>query len=179
MVTMVTLHEAIREAVLFFGGVASSNEIAKYISEKYPNMWKRNSIKTCLYSCSVNNPSAYVHHASTPKFLFNHGQGVYEVYDPKKHGVWSNGVKINETQPIQMKGAVETSSSKEELIKVNEPKMGLGESHAANEVKVGSTETLTLTKDKVEDTGNRFSFFNALKSLIAKIKFIIFLIFRV
>lgn len=175
---MVTLHEAIREAVVSFGGVASSNEIAKYIGEKYPNMWKRNSIKTCLYSCSVNNPSAYVHHASTPKFLFNHGQGVYEIYDPKKHGVWSNGVKIDETQPIQMKGVTEISP-KEELIKISEPKVGLSKSHAVNEVKVGSTETLKLTKDEVEDTSNKFSFFNALKSLIAKIKFIILLVFRI
>ncbi|MEM1545046.1 MAG: hypothetical protein QXY40_02065 [Candidatus Methanomethylicia archaeon] len=170
---MVTLHEVIREAILSFGGVASSNEIAKYINEKYPNTWKRNSIKTCLYSCSVNNPSAYAHHASTPKFLFNHGQGVYEIYDPKKHGVWSNGVKIDETQPIQVREVLD-ASPKEEAIETE-----LSQSHAANEVRINPAETLKPTRNEVENTSNKFSFFDAIKSLIAKIKLIIFLIFRI
>jgi hypothetical protein len=175
---MVTLHEVIREAVISFGGVASSNEVAKYINEKYPNTWRKSSIKTCLYSCSVNNPSAYIHHASTPKFLFSHGQGIYEIYDPKKHGVWSNGVKIDETQPIQVKEVLDTYP-KEDTIEINKLEVGLNEVHAVSEVKINSTEALKPTIDKVENTNNKFSFFDALKSFIAKIKFIIFLIFRI
>ncbi len=174
---MVTLHEVIREAIISFGGVASSNEIAKYINEKYPNTWRRSSIKTCLYSCSVNNPSAYVHHASTPKFLFNHGQGIYEIYDSKKHGVWSNGMRIDEVQPIQPKEVLDTSPKED--INVNKLEVELSQSHAASEVKISSTETLKPTRNEVENANSKFSFLDALKSFIAKIKLIIFLIFRI
>jgi hypothetical protein len=83
---LATMAEALREAVEHFGGRATRDQIRNYLDETYPNQWKPGTLTAHLYGCAVNNPKAFTHHPSLPKFLFRLDADTFEMYDPKKHG---------------------------------------------------------------------------------------------
>ena len=78
--------EAIKEVLLELNRPATSKEIKKLVSEKYPDKFEDSTIVAHVYGCSANNPKAYEHHSSQPKILWDRQDGTYELYDPKKHG---------------------------------------------------------------------------------------------
>jgi hypothetical protein len=45
-----------------------------------------------LYGCRVNDPIAYQHHPSQPKFPLSLGSGRFEIYDAAKYGAQQNGL---------------------------------------------------------------------------------------
>jgi hypothetical protein len=70
-----------------------------WIKTHYPNQWLESTVAAHLYGCTVNNPKAYQHHRSAPKFLYAHGNGRYELYDPERHGSYQDGVPEGEDLP--------------------------------------------------------------------------------
>ncbi len=88
---MTTCQEAILAFFKEFRGVASEEQVSDHIEKAYSGRWKRSTVGAHLYGCSVNNPAAYRHHSSFSKFLFDHGNRKYELYDPAKHGKWEGG----------------------------------------------------------------------------------------
>jgi len=102
---MATISEAIRQMVTELGRIVSAREVIETINKRYPRKWKESAIYAHLYGCSVNNPPAYTQHPSMPKFLFDHRQRRYELYNPEKHGRWSKGHLISETSGEPSGGA--------------------------------------------------------------------------
>ena len=95
---MVACHQAIREVMLEAGSILVAKEIINCIYARYPDRpWKESTIYAHLYGCSVNNPPAYTQHASFPKFLFDHGNRKYELYDQAKHGKWDKGYRMDKS----------------------------------------------------------------------------------
>ena len=109
---MPTMAEAIEETLRELGGRASREEIRKRVEEKYPETWQPSTLTAHLYGCVVNNPKSYIHHSSTRKFLFRCGDGLFEFYDPAKHGenVW---VPTEEDGAAVIDEALEASISME------------------------------------------------------------------
>lgn len=106
------MSQAIREAVEQHGERASREEIRRYIDQKYPDKWQWSTLTAHLYGCSVNNPKAYIHHPHTPKFLFRHEDGRFQVYDPKVHGEITATAALEE-EPETAEEAYEVSLSLE------------------------------------------------------------------
>ncbi len=88
---MTTISEALKEIFSEFNRTMSAREVIQIINQRYPDKWKESALNAHLYGCSVNNPPAYTQHASMPKFLFDHGQRRYELYDSAKHGKYVKG----------------------------------------------------------------------------------------
>jgi hypothetical protein len=82
---MPTLAQAIKEYVTTIGS-ATSEDIKREISKKYPNKWKITAIQAHLYACAVNQPKAYIHHRSYEKFLYKSVDGTFQIYDEVTHG---------------------------------------------------------------------------------------------
>lgn len=76
------------------------NGVSRIVSLPNGNKWKANTLTGHLYGCCVNNPKAFQHHPSFPRFLFARGNGSYELYDPTKHGAYERGLPAGE-QPEQ------------------------------------------------------------------------------
>lgn len=87
-----TFADALREALTALGGIRTKGEIASWVQQHYPNKWKTGTLTGHLYGCRVNHPKAFEHHPSQPKFLFDHGNDRYELYDASKHGTYEKGV---------------------------------------------------------------------------------------
>lgn len=92
---MITISEAIKEVFTELNRVASAKEVVRIINQRYPNRWKESAIYAHLYGCSVNRPSAYMQHPYMPKFLFDHGRRMYELYNPEKHGKYDKGYPVS------------------------------------------------------------------------------------
>lgn len=87
-----TFGDALKESLIALGGVRTKAEIAAWIRKRYPGRWKTTTLDGHLNGCRVNNPKAYQHHRSQPKFMFTaKGSGRYEMYDATKHGTFRNG----------------------------------------------------------------------------------------
>ena len=89
------------EAVEALGGKASRADIEQFIVSRYPN-YTRTNLNADLCAVSVNCKSrGHYHQNSKPRRtdtgsefdrLFRQGSGrsiLYEIYDPRRHGVWS------------------------------------------------------------------------------------------
>jgi hypothetical protein len=74
--------EAIQSA-LEPGEVVTFSELLRRV--KLKGSWKDESIWQDLMASIVNLPPARYHWKSSKSFLFIHGDGRYELYDPHKH----------------------------------------------------------------------------------------------
>lgn len=77
-----TCAEAIR-ALIKPGQILSFSELFRHVKQR--GTWKDETIWQHLMSLVVNLPPARQHWKSTNPFLFLHGDGRYELYDPKVH----------------------------------------------------------------------------------------------
>ncbi len=87
--------QMIKEAIEYYSGRATNNEIKDYINERYEGM-NQNSISNQIMVCTVNQPSR-IHFPENKKprianskydLLYSPEKGVVEQYDPQKHGHW-------------------------------------------------------------------------------------------
>lgn len=76
--------EAIRSS-LKVGDIVTFSELFKRVKQKGP--WKDETIWQHLMGLIVNLPPARHHWKAMDPFLFIHGDGRYELYDPKRHPV--------------------------------------------------------------------------------------------
>jgi hypothetical protein len=74
--------DAIR-SVLIPNEVVTFSELFKRVKQK--GTWKDDSIWQDMMAHIVNLPPARYHWKSSKPFLFIHGDGRYELYDPQKH----------------------------------------------------------------------------------------------
>ena len=74
--------EAVRSS-LKPGEVAAFSELYKRVKQK--GDWKDETIWQHLIGLIVNLPPARHHWKTAVPFLFLHGDGRYEIYDPQKH----------------------------------------------------------------------------------------------
>jgi hypothetical protein len=86
-----TLAQAIKTYMETVGHQVSSADIKHQINTQYPGRWKAATIQTLLYACVVNQPKAYVHYPSDPKFMYKNSNGYFELYSEGVHGanVWA------------------------------------------------------------------------------------------
>ncbi|RLE66704.1 MAG: hypothetical protein DRJ47_01670 [Thermoprotei archaeon] len=88
--------EAVKKAILELGGGPVTAE-ELFSKVKAMGSWSDDTIWQHLMSLVINLPPAYKHWPNTPeRFLFLRDDGKYEIYDPDKHGIYSEGVKIKE-----------------------------------------------------------------------------------
>lgn len=104
---MLTMAQAIRSIVEKSDRPMNSKEIKAAVETAYPNHWQPSNVQVELYACSINNPKAYVHHPSIPKFLFKHSDGTFELYSEEKHG------------PNEWAPAAENESSAADLVEAS------------------------------------------------------------
>ncbi len=101
-----TFSEALRECLTALGGSRSKSEIASWINANYGTRWKPATLAGHLYGCCVNRPKGIEHHPSFPRFLMVHQNGLYELYDPEKHGKYTtagypaDGIAASSPQPV-------------------------------------------------------------------------------
>ncbi len=95
-----TFADALKESLDTLGGIRTKAEIAAWIDEHHPNKWKAATLSGHLYGCRVNDPKAYQHHASQPKFIFSHGSGRYELYDASRHGLFVGGLPEGDQESV-------------------------------------------------------------------------------
>ena len=95
-----TFADALKESLNALGGIRTKAEIGTWIQQHYPNKWKASTLSGHLYGCRVNDPKAYQHHASQPKFIFSHGSGRYELYDASRHGLFVGGLLEGEHKSV-------------------------------------------------------------------------------
>ena len=74
--------DAIRSS-LKHGEVVTSSDLYRRIKQK--GSWKDETIWQHMMALVVNLPPARHHWKSITPFLFVHGDGRYELYDPQKH----------------------------------------------------------------------------------------------
>jgi hypothetical protein len=74
--------DAIR-SLLIPNEVVTFSELFKRVKQK--GTWKDDSIWQDMMANIVNLPPARYHWKSNKPFLFIHGDGRYELYDPQKH----------------------------------------------------------------------------------------------
>ncbi len=77
-----TCAEAI-ESSLARGEVVAYSELFSRVRQK--GSWKNETVWQNLMAVIVNLPPARYHWHSVKPFLFLHGDGRYELYDPQKH----------------------------------------------------------------------------------------------
>jgi hypothetical protein len=65
------------------GETVTSSELYKRVKQK--GSWKDETVWQHLIGLIVNLPAARHHWRSAVPFLFLHGDGRYELYDPSKH----------------------------------------------------------------------------------------------
>jgi hypothetical protein len=104
-----TMAEAIRKFVEKSSGKVTSDEVKQAINAEYLGQWKPTTLQAHLYACAVNNPKAYIHHPSTPKFLYKNSDGSFELYDEVRHGVNEWAPAEGEDQISPLGELVETS----------------------------------------------------------------------
>ncbi len=71
------------EASLSRGEVVTYSELFNRVRRK--GSWKNETVSQHLMAVIVNLPPARYHWRSVKPFLFLHGDGRYELYDPQKH----------------------------------------------------------------------------------------------
>ncbi len=77
-----TCADAIR-ASLVPGELVSSSELYERVRRK--GSWKNETVWQHMIGLIVNLPVARFHWPSAKPFLFLHGDGRYELYDPQRH----------------------------------------------------------------------------------------------
>lgn len=90
------VREMIKEAVTALGGRCTRAQIMDYINQHYPGT-NEHTVSTQIGICVVNQKSR-VHYPENQRaricnderydFMYAVERGVYELYNPKKHGVW-------------------------------------------------------------------------------------------
>lgn len=83
---MTTMAQAIWEFLKSAGGKVKAEQIKQAINTQYPGQWKATTLQAHLYACAANNPKAYIHHPSTPKFLYRNADGTFDLYSEEQHG---------------------------------------------------------------------------------------------
>ena len=89
-----TCREAVKRAMLELGGGPVT---AEELFSRVRSMgdWSDDTIWQHLMCLVVNLPPAYRHWPNAPeRFLFLGEDGRYGLYDPEKHGIYSNGLRI-------------------------------------------------------------------------------------
>jgi len=83
---MSTMADAIKRYVSSQQGKVTPKQIWAAVNSSHPDQWKESTFQAHMYACAVNQPKAYVHHASTEKFLYKHSDGTFEMYSEAMHG---------------------------------------------------------------------------------------------
>ncbi|HZL26499.1 MAG TPA: endonuclease NucS domain-containing protein [Acidobacteriaceae bacterium] len=83
-----TAEHAVKQAYEALGGVQKSENVLRWIKEKYPSRWDDETLRNYIRACSVNYPKAISYDPDFPRFLFRHGIGKYELYQPDRHGIF-------------------------------------------------------------------------------------------
>ncbi len=94
MKNKLTCREAIKKAILELGGGPVT---AEELFSKVGSMgdWSNDTIWQHLMWLVVNLPPAYRHWPNAPeRFLFLRENGRYEIYDPEKHGIYSDELRV-------------------------------------------------------------------------------------
>ena len=89
----------VKEIILALGGRLRNKDFLKYANEKYPGEIHEGSLSDHLYAMSVNSPSRLQYpenkkargHNERLDILYKdeNERGVFELYDPAKHGKWT------------------------------------------------------------------------------------------
>lgn len=97
-----TCRKAVKRVLVELGGgPVTAEELFNRV--KSMGEWSDDTIWQHLMALVVNLPPAYRHWPNMPeRFLFIREDGRYELYDPRKHGIYSNGLRIK-TPPNQNK----------------------------------------------------------------------------
>jgi endonuclease len=95
---MITAAQAIRAYVESADGPVTADQVKEHIQSEYPERWTPNTVQAHLSACVVNNPKAYIHHPSIPKFLYRNSDGTFEMYSETAHGPneWAPGEAVDE-----------------------------------------------------------------------------------
>jgi hypothetical protein len=110
---MTTTAQAIRTYLESANGKVTAEQIKHHINEEYPGQWKAGTLQAHLYGCVANNPKAYIHHASAPKFLYKNSDGTFELYSEELHGPNEWAPKEGEDDIPEVNELVETTISLE------------------------------------------------------------------
>ena len=94
MKNKLTCRKAVKRALIELdGGPATAEELFSRV--KSMGEWSDDTIWQHLMALVVNLPPAYGHWPNMPeRFLFIREDGRYELYDPRKHGIYNNGLRI-------------------------------------------------------------------------------------
>lgn len=114
-----TMAQALKQAMRALGGTQSKQAIGRWIEGRYPGRWKPGTLVGHLAGCSVNNPTGIKHHRSFLRFLYDRGNGEYELYDSGKHGAFDeNGYSAGQ-EPLstglceEIQEVIEESAARE------------------------------------------------------------------
>jgi len=111
---------ALLEAFSQFGGIQETSTIREWLFENHPGLFSVRSVGQYLRGCSVNAPIAISWHKDFPRFLYKHGHGQFELYDPEKHGLFDEAgykdgqkpmlVDISDELEEELSDAIEASN---------------------------------------------------------------------
>lgn len=87
--------DMVREAIDHLEQPLSYAAILQYVTNKFGNV-NRDTLQRYIYRCTVNQPARVNWHPNNKEriadteydLLYNTGQGVFERYNPTKHGLW-------------------------------------------------------------------------------------------
>ena len=114
----------VKEIILALGGRLRNKDFLKYANEKYPGEIHEGSLSDHLYAMSVNSPSRLQYPENKKVRDYNerldilykdeNERGVFELYDPTKHGKWTimldhNGKTVLAKDGVPLSGDPESS----------------------------------------------------------------------
>lgn len=93
------MSEALREYFSKPGKMRDKAAVKQWIETHYSGKWAAGTLRDHLYGGRVNHPLAYKHHPGQKKFLYEHPGHLFERYDPKRHGLFREGVAVDGEVP--------------------------------------------------------------------------------
>jgi hypothetical protein len=115
----------VKEIILALGGRLRNKDFLKYANEKYPGEIHEGSLSDHLYAMSVNSPSRLQYPENKKVRDYNerldilykdeNERGVFELYDPAKHGKWTIMLDHNGKTVLAKDGIPISDSSVETL----------------------------------------------------------------
>ena len=90
---------ALKEYFNRAGKIRDKAAVRQWVETNYSGKWAPGTLRDHLYGGRVNHPLAYKHHPGQKKFLYEHPGGLFERYDPKRHGQFREGVALDGEVP--------------------------------------------------------------------------------
>ena len=165
----------VKEIILALGGRLRNKDFLKYANEKYPGEIHEGSLSDHLYAMSVNSPSRLQYpenmkargHNERLDVLYKveNERGVFELYDPDKHGKWTIILDHNK-KPVLAKDGVPISDSSVEIFSFEKLKDAIKHHiryHQSNYLEIAirtllDSENFTTEWDKIAKNIEKLNF---------------------